>query len=325
MSDGNVHIDAEELRQFVNHLKRFDTDLSNSLSQLRSHFFVLGETWRDPAFHQFVEQFGQITHFLECYLQTSQEIQPAISALANRVDRVHGSSASSSSPTSSSRSSAPDSRQSHPYYTHFLHGKTDFTYGQVSSLLRQIDSATLLDSLKQYDADLINELAVLHEEIFQLGLGSKTDAAQELTSLLNDMNLAHGVNGLSGPDTSPVDRLLTDDAISSHSSRGYRFEVRFAARHASEIAQVDCDNEIDVRMKDDSYRELKSFSTYGTAQRRNVVEQIERDINRKGVKNIKVVFDSSIAPPPPHFIQKLETELNRLQSHYGVDVGWEVE
>jgi WXG100 family type VII secretion target len=89
VSSGPVIIDPNELRQFANQLKRFNADLASNFSQLQAQFRQLGETWRDPAYAKFAQEFEQTMKNLQRFRQVSDEVVPRLIRTADRADAVH--------------------------------------------------------------------------------------------------------------------------------------------------------------------------------------------------------------------------------------------
>ena len=89
MSSGSVRIDSGELRQFANQLSQFNTSLADQMSALNSQFQRLGETWQDPAYARFGDEFQQLVTNLQRFQNTSEGIIPQLFSLAARVDDVH--------------------------------------------------------------------------------------------------------------------------------------------------------------------------------------------------------------------------------------------
>jgi len=91
MSNNPVIIDPKELRQFVSQLKHFNTELEGSSSRLHGQFRQLGETWRDPAYTKFAQEFEQTMNTLRKFRQASDEVIPRLTRTAERAEAVHNS------------------------------------------------------------------------------------------------------------------------------------------------------------------------------------------------------------------------------------------
>jgi WXG100 family type VII secretion target len=89
MSNSSVIIDPKELRQFTNQLKQFNIQLSGDTKRLQAQFRHLGETWRDPAYVKFAQEFEQTMRNLERFNQVCEEVVPRLVRTAERVESVH--------------------------------------------------------------------------------------------------------------------------------------------------------------------------------------------------------------------------------------------
>ncbi|MBI5714835.1 MAG: WXG100 family type VII secretion target [Chloroflexi bacterium] len=89
MANASVIIDPKELREFTSQLKQFNAELNNSSTRLQSRFRRLGETWRDPAYAKFAQEFEQTVRLLNQFQRTSDEVIPRLLQLADRVESVH--------------------------------------------------------------------------------------------------------------------------------------------------------------------------------------------------------------------------------------------
>ena len=89
MSGTPVIIDPGELRQFAAQLKRFNTELGSSSRKLSAQFRHLGETWRDPAYQRFTQEFEQTMRHLNRFQMISNEVIPLLPRKAQRAEEVH--------------------------------------------------------------------------------------------------------------------------------------------------------------------------------------------------------------------------------------------
>lgn len=89
MANGTVIIESGELRLFVQQLSQFNSSLAAEMSTLGSQFQRLGETWRDPAYASFGDEFEQLVANLKHFEEASEAIIPQMLSLAQRVDAVH--------------------------------------------------------------------------------------------------------------------------------------------------------------------------------------------------------------------------------------------
>jgi len=84
-----VIIDADELDRFASHLSRFNSHLISETSTLRGQFIRLGETWRDPQFLKFEQEFIKTMKNLERFQRISEEVIPKLKKTAARARDVH--------------------------------------------------------------------------------------------------------------------------------------------------------------------------------------------------------------------------------------------
>jgi uncharacterized protein YukE len=89
MSTNPVIIDPKDLREFVSQLKRFNQELSTGTRRLQYNFRQLGQTWRDPAYQRFSQEFDQTMRMLERFNQVSEEVIPRLLSTAERAESVH--------------------------------------------------------------------------------------------------------------------------------------------------------------------------------------------------------------------------------------------
>ena len=89
MPTGPVIIDPKELRLFANQLKQFNSDLNTGSSRLQAQFRQLGDTWRDPAYAKFAQEFEQTMRNLQRFRQVADEVIPRLLKTADRADEVH--------------------------------------------------------------------------------------------------------------------------------------------------------------------------------------------------------------------------------------------
>ncbi len=84
-----VIIDADDLAEFAAQLSTFSRDLRGQQSKLRAQFHKLGETWRDPQYAKFAQEFEQTMRNLERFAGTADEVVPRLKATAGRARDVH--------------------------------------------------------------------------------------------------------------------------------------------------------------------------------------------------------------------------------------------
>lgn len=198
--------------------------------------------------------------------------------------------------------------------------QSDNLTSEPSRLLNDLNPETLNATLEHYDADDINELTLGFDDSVIAKNMSKQEAMAEMNGILNDMIKAKDVPGIA----TSIENLSGADTGASE-WHGYRFELHYAAEHASEIEQVNCENWIDVKMKDGSYRELKSFTYFGSSARKDVIDQLEKDVSDRGATDITVIFEKHFADPQ-NFIKKLQNDekVKALKENYHAKIRFEV-
>lgn len=90
MSNGSVIIESGALRQFAAQLRQFNSQLDGSSKRLHAQFRQLGETWRDPAYQKFAQEFDLLMRNLKRFNGVSEQVIPMLLKKADRVDAVHG-------------------------------------------------------------------------------------------------------------------------------------------------------------------------------------------------------------------------------------------
>ncbi len=89
MAGEPVILDPKELRLFAARLKQFNATLSQSSQQLQAQFRELGETWRDPAYAKFAQQFHETMRNLQAFGRVSDETVPRLLKTAEKAESVH--------------------------------------------------------------------------------------------------------------------------------------------------------------------------------------------------------------------------------------------
>lgn len=89
MPNGPVIIDPKDLRLFANQLKQFNSELNTSSTRLQAQFRQLGDTWRDPAYAKFAQEFEQTMRNLQHFRQIADEVIPRLLETARRAEDVH--------------------------------------------------------------------------------------------------------------------------------------------------------------------------------------------------------------------------------------------
>ena len=89
MTSGPVILDPREIREFAIKLRIFNSNLASSAIQLQGQFNRLGETWRDPAYAKFTQEFSQTMRNLERFSRIADEVIPRLIKTAEKAEEVH--------------------------------------------------------------------------------------------------------------------------------------------------------------------------------------------------------------------------------------------
>ncbi|MAS94276.1 MAG: hypothetical protein CMO55_13850 [Verrucomicrobiales bacterium] len=79
-------VDPDELRKFAEELKRFNSDLQNSLSSLNARFAALGDTWQDNEQAKFAQDFQDTMKVLRRFIESSNQQAPFLMRKAQRIE-----------------------------------------------------------------------------------------------------------------------------------------------------------------------------------------------------------------------------------------------
>ena len=80
---------ADDMDEFATQLNSFSRDLTGQTSRLRAQFRRLGETWRDPQYAKFAQEFEQTMRNLERFVRTADEVVPKLHSTAQRIRDVY--------------------------------------------------------------------------------------------------------------------------------------------------------------------------------------------------------------------------------------------
>lgn len=84
-------VNWKELLDFAHTLKRYNANLDSEASQLKARYRRLGETWRDQKYAKFSQEFEAMTHLIDRFLRTSEDVIPKLEKEATLVrDRYLG-------------------------------------------------------------------------------------------------------------------------------------------------------------------------------------------------------------------------------------------
>ena len=89
MAGLTVHIDPEELDNFTKQLGEFNSNLGEKIRRLTSLYKRLGETWRDPAYQKFAQEFEQTINNLRRFQKIADETTPKLRKTATLARQVH--------------------------------------------------------------------------------------------------------------------------------------------------------------------------------------------------------------------------------------------
>lgn len=88
MSSGTVHANSRDIRLFASQLKGFNASLADDSSRLIAQFRRLGETWQDPQYARFADEFVQTMRNLERFRNYGEEVIPRLMRLADHIERT---------------------------------------------------------------------------------------------------------------------------------------------------------------------------------------------------------------------------------------------
>jgi len=75
--------DPDELERFAKSLRQFDSDLTQRMSQLKSQFAQLEQTWRDQEHARFAQEFQQTMAVLERFIRDAESHIPVLTKKAS--------------------------------------------------------------------------------------------------------------------------------------------------------------------------------------------------------------------------------------------------
>jgi uncharacterized protein YukE len=81
-----VRINSGDVRLFASQLKEFNSNLASGSARLRAQFQRLGETWQDPQYATFAQEFGQTMENLRRFQHISDDVVPRLLRLAEHID-----------------------------------------------------------------------------------------------------------------------------------------------------------------------------------------------------------------------------------------------
>jgi uncharacterized protein YukE len=79
-------VNPDELRRFAQNLKRFNSDLTNSMGALHGQLSGLGSSWRDREHDKFVEEFEQTMQVIARFVDATNQHIPFLLRKAERIE-----------------------------------------------------------------------------------------------------------------------------------------------------------------------------------------------------------------------------------------------
>ena len=79
-------MDPEEVRRFAQELKKFNSDLQNSMASLQARFAALSDTWSDQEHAKFADEFKQTMKALKKFIEISNQHTPFLLRKAQRIE-----------------------------------------------------------------------------------------------------------------------------------------------------------------------------------------------------------------------------------------------
>ena len=79
-------VDPAELRRFANNLKKFNQDLEERMTALRSQLQSLGTSWRDQEHKKFTDDFEHHMQIFAKFIETTNEHAPFLLRKAERIE-----------------------------------------------------------------------------------------------------------------------------------------------------------------------------------------------------------------------------------------------
>lgn len=80
---------ADDVDEFASALGGFSRELYSQTSRLRAQFRRLGETWRDPQYARFAQEFEQTMTNLERFMRVADQTAPQLHRTAQRIRDVY--------------------------------------------------------------------------------------------------------------------------------------------------------------------------------------------------------------------------------------------
>ncbi|MCA9941168.1 MAG: WXG100 family type VII secretion target [Anaerolineales bacterium] len=85
---GIVKVHSADVRAFASQLKQFHAELTGNSKRLQAQFRRLGDTWQDPQYAKFAQEFERTMRQLQQFQRQSEEVIPRLNKLAEYIDNV---------------------------------------------------------------------------------------------------------------------------------------------------------------------------------------------------------------------------------------------
>ncbi len=83
---GQAVVNPEDLRQFAQTLKRFNSTLEQQLSSLGGQLETLSQSWRDQENRKFAEEFSEHLKHISRFIEANNQHIPYLMRKADRID-----------------------------------------------------------------------------------------------------------------------------------------------------------------------------------------------------------------------------------------------
>jgi len=76
MESRGAKVITEELQNFVTNLQRFNMEVEEETDGVYGKAKMLGETWRDPSYERFIEEFDKAVQGMRDFVEASNDHIP---------------------------------------------------------------------------------------------------------------------------------------------------------------------------------------------------------------------------------------------------------
>lgn len=88
--EDDLIFNPREARKFASDLTHFSAELKDSTGALLSKLRQLGDTWRDPKYHEFADELERSVYgYLEKFQEVSELVRDDLIKRAERASAVH--------------------------------------------------------------------------------------------------------------------------------------------------------------------------------------------------------------------------------------------